>query len=267
MTYSLNTSRIKHVNTPCIVTRCIDENVKDTIADRLRKARLKAGFESAADAARAFGWELPAYRHHENGTRAFDVEAAKRYGRAFRVNPGWLLALDKVEAVPIAAGRERIVEVTGSVAAGEWRESVEWPESDRFEIVVEASPFPKARRFGLRVDGFSMDLDFAPGTLLDCISIFDIAIKPESGDFVIVERVRDDGLRELTVKQYRRDENGRTWLLPRSTRPEFQSPLEIGIPDHDHSGDDRVQVIAYVIGSYQPHASRLIRMAGKDDRG
>jgi phage repressor protein C with HTH and peptisase S24 domain len=241
--------------------------MKDTMADRLREARVKAGFEHAADAARAFGWEIPAYRHHENGTRAFDVEAAKRYARAFRVNPGWLLALDKVEAAPIAAGRERIVEVTGSVAAGVWQETAEWPQSDRFEIVVEASPFPKARRFGLRVDGYSMDQDFAPGTLLDCISIFDISIAPESGDFVIVERVRSDGMRELTVKQYQRDEDGRTWLLPRSTKPEFQSPIEVGTPDHDHNGDDRVQVIAYVIGSYQPHASRLIKMARKNGFG
>lgn len=235
--------------------------MNNIMPDRLREARIKAGYESAADAARAFGWEIPAYRHHENGTRAFDVEAAKRYARAFRVNPGWLLALDKVEVAPAEAGRERIVEVTGSVAAGVWRETTEWPQSERFEIVVGPSPFPRARRFGLRVDGHSMDLNFAPGTLLDCLSIFDLGIEPANGDLVIVERQRADGLRELTVKEFQRDDDGRTWLLPRSSKPEFQSPIEVGKPDHEHNGDDRVQVIAYVIGSYQPHASRLLRLA------
>lgn len=240
--------------------------MNSTMPDRLREARIKAGFDSAAEAARAFGWEIPAYRHHENGTRAFDVEAAKRYARAFRVNPGWLLALDKVEAAPLQAGRERIVEVTGSVAAGVWQETTEWPQSERFEIVVGPSPFPKARRFGLRVDGYSMDTIFAPGTLLDCLSIFDLGVEPATGDLVIVERQRADGMRELTVKEYQRDEAGRSWLIPRSSKPEFQTPIEVGLPNPDHDTDEYVQVIAFVIGSYQPHASRLLRMAGKNGR-
>lgn len=235
--------------------------MNDVMPDRLRTARIKAGYDSAAEAARAFGWEVPAYRHHENGTRGITVEAAKRYARAFRVNPGWLLALDKVEVAPAEASRERIVEVSGSVAAGVWRETTEWPQSDRFEIVVGPSPFPKARRFGLRVDGNSMDQVFAPGTLLDCLSIFDVGIEPASGDLVIVERQRADGMRELTVKEFQRTEDGRTWLLPRSTKPEFQAPIEVGTPDADHDDDGYVQVIAFVIGSYQPHATRLLRMA------
>lgn len=229
--------------------------------ERLRQARKDAGFESASDAANAFGWQASGYIHHENGTRAFNVEQAKRYARAFRVNPGWLLALDKVQSAPAQAPRERIVEVTGAVAAGIWREAAEWPQSDRYEIVVDATPFPRARRFGLRVEGHSMDVEFPPDTILDCISIFDIEIEPESGDFVIVERVRTDGLRELTVKQFERDSEGRTWLLPRSTKPEFQTPIEVGTPDLEHNGDDIVQVIAYVIGSYQPRAARLLRIA------
>ncbi len=259
MTLPFNTIRIGQVNTPCIAPLCIDYAMNDVMAERLRDARTKAGFASATDAALAFGWQESGYRHHENGTRSFSVELAKRYARAYRVNPGWLLALDKIEAAPASASPERIVEVTGSVAAGVWRETAEWPQSDRFEIVVAASPFPKARRFGLRVDGPSMDQVFPPGTILDCISIFDLSIEPESGDFVIVERVRADGLRELTVKEYLRSDDGQTWLIPRSSAPQFQAPIEIGKPDEDHDGDDRVQVIAYVIGSYRPHASRLLK--------
>jgi phage repressor protein C with HTH and peptisase S24 domain len=229
------------------------------MSDRLREARKKAGFPSASAAAEAFGWQIPAYIHHENGTRTFTVEAAKRYARAFRVNPGWLLALDKVEIATAETSRGRIVEVTGSVAAGVWRETTEWPQSDRFEIVVGPSPFPRARRFGLRVDGNSMDQVFAPGTLLDCLSIFDLGIEPANGDLVIVERQRRDGMRELTAKEFHCDEDGRCWLIPRSTKPEFQSPIEIGSPNTEHETEDYVQVIAFVIGSYQPHASRLLK--------
>lgn len=235
--------------------------MNDEMADRLRKARIAAGYDSASAAVRAYGWNGPAYTHHENGTRGITVEAAKRYARAFRVNPGWLLALDKVESAPSQASRERIVEVTGSVAAGVWRETTEWPQPDRFEIVVGPSPFPRARRFGLRVDGHSMDIIFAPGTLLDCLSIFDLGIEPANGDLVIVERQRADGMRELTVKEFHCDEDGRCWLIPRSTKPEFQSPIEVGVPNTDHETDEYVQVIAFVIGSYQPHAARLLRLA------
>jgi len=59
--------------------------------DRLRQAREAAGFATAADAARRFGWPAVTYRHHENGTRGFKRDAAIRYARAFRVSPEWLL--------------------------------------------------------------------------------------------------------------------------------------------------------------------------------
>jgi SOS-response transcriptional repressor LexA len=163
--------------------------------------------------------------------------------------------------MPSQASLGGIVEVIGSVEAGLWSEVNDWPEADRFEIVVGPSPFPSARRYGLRADGSSMDLLFAPGTLLDCLSIFDLGIEPANGDFVIVEHVRADGLRELTVKEYYCDQEGRCWLVPRSSKPEFQAPIEIGSADHNHDGDDRVQVIAYVIGSYQPHVNRLLKFA------
>lgn len=109
-----------------------------------------------------------------------------------------------------------------------------------------------------------MDLVFPPGTLLDCLSIYDLNIEPENGDLVIVERQRVDGMRELTVKEFQRDEDGRSWLIPKSSKPEFQSPIEVGIPDADHDNDEAVQVIAYVIGSYQPHAGRFQRLIRKD---
>lgn len=227
------------------------------MSDRLRQARINAGYESATAAARAFGWEPAAYRHHENGTRAFDVDTAKRYAKAFKVKPGWLLSLDK-DPAPTGEAALRTIEVTGAVAAGVWKEGVEWQEDERYEVVIGPSPFPKARRFGLEVEGLSMDLEFPPGTILDCLSIFDVGEEPDNNDFVVVERVRADGKRELTVKQFHRDAGGRTWLLPRSSQPEFQTPIEVGQPNVDHDTDSIVQVIAFVIGSYQPRSTRFM---------
>ena len=231
-------------------------------AERLRQARKKAGFESAAEAAQRFGWQEPAYRHHENGTRGFGADAAKKYGRAFRVKPGWLLGLDNVDDGPLAEEPELDrLKVNGSVEAGVWRESEHWDDDRQFTLEGSQSPVPRARRFGVVVEGRSMDLAYEPGTVLDCVSIFKDGVSPQTGDHVIVERVRPDGLRELTVKEYL-EEDGRFFLIPRSSRPEFQGRIEIGEPDHDYTGDDRVEVIAFVVGSYPPRALDLMRRMG-----
>ncbi|MCG6857417.1 MAG: bifunctional phosphopantothenoylcysteine decarboxylase/phosphopantothenate--cysteine ligase CoaBC [Salaquimonas sp.] len=60
-------------------------------ADRLRNARIGAGFASASAAARALGVSPPTYTHHENGTRGFGEEEAIRYGELFGVSPAWLI--------------------------------------------------------------------------------------------------------------------------------------------------------------------------------
>ena len=59
--------------------------------DRLRSARERAGFESAAEAARTFGWPESRYRHHENGTRGIPLKHAEAYGRAYKVSPAWIV--------------------------------------------------------------------------------------------------------------------------------------------------------------------------------
>lgn len=61
--------------------------------ERLKEARQAAGYDSAADAARAFGWSAPLYRHHENGTRGISSKRALIYSRAFKVSPSWLMAI------------------------------------------------------------------------------------------------------------------------------------------------------------------------------
>lgn len=60
-------------------------------AHRLKEARQAAGFASAAAAAERLGVPYATYSAHENGSRGFTAEAAMKYGRAFRVQPEWLL--------------------------------------------------------------------------------------------------------------------------------------------------------------------------------
>ncbi|TNF19167.1 MAG: XRE family transcriptional regulator [Rhodobacteraceae bacterium] len=59
--------------------------------ERLRQARINAGFATVADAAKAFGWKYPTYAGHENGHRGMKTHDVKKYADAFKVTEVWLL--------------------------------------------------------------------------------------------------------------------------------------------------------------------------------
>lgn len=61
------------------------------MGDRLEQARQAAGFESAADAARALGIPYGTYSVHENGARGFKARSAARYAYFYKVRLEWLL--------------------------------------------------------------------------------------------------------------------------------------------------------------------------------
>lgn len=60
--------------------------------DRLRQARIAAGFTSAADAARRFGFTYNTYKSNENGAAPFSFDQAQDYAKAFKVSAEWLYA-------------------------------------------------------------------------------------------------------------------------------------------------------------------------------
>ena len=66
-------------------------NKKNDMNDRLRNARMAAGFASATDAIEYCKWKGSTYRAHENGQNNFNVEYATRYGKAYGVSASWLL--------------------------------------------------------------------------------------------------------------------------------------------------------------------------------
>jgi len=62
----------------------------DRRSERLREARLARGFETAAAAADAFGWNRNTYASNENGNAPFSYRKAKDYAAVFGVRPEWL---------------------------------------------------------------------------------------------------------------------------------------------------------------------------------
>ncbi len=63
----------------------------ETEEDRLRSARVGAGFETTAKAIRRFGWVKSTTYCHENGLRGLTRHEAKKYAKAYDVSIDWLL--------------------------------------------------------------------------------------------------------------------------------------------------------------------------------
>lgn len=165
----------------------------------------------------------------------------------------WLYALAKVlkrrpaELLRIQPGA-RAGMVVGAVAAGVWREALEWPEDERYEMpLFPDDRFPGARRFGLEVRGPSMNLYYPPGSVVVCVRFLDIDRAPKQGDRVVVQRYDQDQV-EATLKEFVVDEQGRKWLWPRSSDPDFQQPWPV---IRQGEAKDRLEIWALVVGSYK----------------
>ncbi|EFO29121.1 putative helix-turn-helix domain-containing protein [Roseibium sp. TrichSKD4] len=101
--------------------------------ERLQFARQQAGFPTASDAARALGVSVPTYSAHENGSRSFKEDKARKYARRFGVDVLWLI-YGKGEPKPTA--NTEIIERDYSLL----------PNEINFEI------FQKARRVAREIE-------------------------------------------------------------------------------------------------------------------
>lgn len=70
------------------------------VHDRLKTARVNAGFDSAAQAAKALGVTESRYRAYENGQNKYGPDEAAQFARRFGVRAAWLLLGED----PMAAG-------------------------------------------------------------------------------------------------------------------------------------------------------------------
>jgi len=204
-------------------------------AYRLRAARIKAGFASAADACRRFGWKYDTYAQHENGTRGI-VRAADTYAKAFKVSPAWLLTGEGEgpTGTSDAFVKARRVRVRGYVQAGHWSESTELPEDDQFDVPIpDDIAFSGYPLHAAITRGPSMNKRYPEGTVIVFTHALETMEQIEPGNRYVVERIAADGTIETTVKLLWEDENNHLWLLPESTDPRFQEPIAIEGNEHD----------------------------------
>lgn len=213
------------------------------IAKKIRNLRLSLGLNQT-ELAEKLGVTQASVSRWEKGSMPESdklVQLAEMAGESVRS-----FIDDTGFGAPLSAVLNRFW-VRGAVAAGVFASAYEWPESEwepySGGVHIEV---PEGRRFGLRVEGDSMNLIYPPGTILDCVAI-DFAPDLASGQRVIVERRRGAEV-EATVKEYVVGDDGREWLVPRSTNPELV-PILAAAPVN---GIDEVRIVAVVVGSYRP---------------
>lgn len=212
--------------------------------ERLKAARIKSGYESASQAAEAMGVPIATYIQHENGVRGFPATRAERYARFFRTTPEWLLYGKTNSDKVVTLGPQ--LYVIGKVAAGVFKEA--WKlHPDEWEAFTGRADIaaPVQKRFGLRVEGDSMDELYPPGTILECVE-YSYREPIPSGKRVIVQRTRADGTVEATVKELVRDDEGVEWLRPRSSNPRYRT-FRGDKPDSPEI--TRVEIIGVVVSS------------------
>jgi len=227
----------------------------DSMADRLMKARADAGYASAAEAVRAFGWIASTYYGHENGRVKIPRDAAYKYARAFKVDPSWLL-YGKSTSSGGMTHFESVAQipVRGSTAAGKWLEFDDTEQDALAPIYAVAGRFPMDEQFAFKVSGPSMDkVRIFDGDYVICVPYWIARAAPTPGDLVVVERKRGT-MFERTLKELQMsDDEFELW--PRSTDSRFQTPIRVK-RNHDFVENDgtTVEIAGLVIASYVPRS-------------
>jgi SOS-response transcriptional repressor LexA len=132
----------------------------DDRAARLRQARLAAGFETAAAAAEAHGWNRNTYASNENGNAPYSWRRARDYATAFGVRPDWLYdaqgpAVGVGTGADSGPGQPRPAPIIGRVGADPGGEVL----LAGGQAPPEFAPLPPGgteRAVALRVTGHSM---------------------------------------------------------------------------------------------------------------
>ncbi|KMO10403.1 peptidase S24 [Methylobacterium platani JCM 14648] len=151
-----------------------ENRVRAAQGERLRQARLAAGYRSARDAALQNAWPESTYRAHEAGTRTIGQDDAERYAARFRrdgveVSAKGLLFGDDDAPDEGAQAGGMVVGVKGLISAGgliETGDEQPGPDGDLFRITVPFGVPPGTIAF--RVAGLSMYPKYEPDDVVLC---------------------------------------------------------------------------------------------------
>jgi SOS-response transcriptional repressor LexA len=203
-------------------------------AERLKAARLKAGYETAKAAAEAMGATVSTYIQHESGVRGYPSKTAARYARYFRVAPEWLL-YGRGSADPIVVNPElQALPLIGQVRAGAWLALDDSAQDEPMMLPAALDTrYPNARQWLREVVGDSMNAKgIHSGDLVHLADWAETGSELKTGQVIEVTRYRDGGeLREVTLKEVEVNPARGFLLWPRSTNPKWKEPFVLNGED------------------------------------
>lgn len=206
--------------------------------DRILQARLDAKMTQDQLAA-AVKKTRSAVAQWEGGDITPRQSSLEAIAKATNKTLNWLLVGDAASSSPSFGLR-----VIGEVAAGTWLEgSVHYEQSTK---PVAAHPdYPANGQRLYQVAGTSINRIAANGDYLHAVDIQVAGLHPESGDLVIVRRMKH-GLAEYTAKTFVH-EDGEFVLRPESTDPDWQEDIRVEGDD-----DTEIQITDIVIAKWSP---------------
>lgn len=212
-------------------------------SDRLRQLRIKRGFSTAADAAKAFGWNEHTYKSHENGIRGIKLEAARKYASALGTSAAYILTGGRSDLQTVNSVSH--LHVVARVSAGTFRYDEPIDDGGFFVPFVPRGDIPAGAQYAVIIDGQSVNKRIPDGAFAICALYDSVPGGAQHGQLVHVVRERGD-LHEHTIKELRFSREGMQ-LFPVSTDPRFQDPVQLS------SGEDGeiVRIQGVVIGVFQ----------------
>lgn len=150
-------------------------SLKTQICERLKEARMLAGFKTAKEFAEKKQLKVSTYSLHEAGTRSMSFEVIEHYADILEINTNWLLAgmeprsKFKVRKVPII----------------EWCEASSFldnPNQDFLKTTLsdtDLSPFS----FGLVIQNDAMEPRYPEGSII----LVDCEQRPQHKDYALIQ--------------------------------------------------------------------------------
>lgn len=218
-----------------------DEERHKLVSERVRKLRTDLGLNQT-EFARFIG--IPNGQSQvsrwERGEGAPDSRNAALLAAKGNGDPLYYQGLEPIDPHGASHVAMDTVRIVGEVQAGEWRESIEWPEDDQYEFPIAAGfDLPKYNMKGFVVRGESMNRVYPDGSFVFVADLMTNPIEPRHGDIVLVDRRNKRGEHEASLKRMQVQPTGEVWLCPESTSLHHQQPLSLQ-RDKDESFDVRI---------------------------
>jgi hypothetical protein len=219
-------------------------------AQRLQEARILRGFKSGSAAAKRFHWVVVTYNKHEAGERGVG-RAYRKYARAFRVSPAWLLGHIDERDSDVAG-----VPMMSEAAVGVWHETNVVPVGTRGakKISIPARDDEMDDRFSVPVADASVNKSFPRGAYVICASlkgrpanrISDFVV----GDVLYIERLRGE-LKEISLRRVSAIDDKTLTLSTHSSDAKVRQP-DLTFPSS--RPDEKIRLVGRVVGKYEDYS-------------